>query len=929
VAELPTGTLAFLLTDIEGSTRLWERQPAVMREASARHDRIIEDLVAEHGGDVVRPRGEGDSRFAVFRSAVGAVRAASSIQLALQAEQWPTSDPLRVRMAVHTGDADLREGDYYGTAPSRCARLRSLAHGGQVLVSAATAALAQESLDDGIALRDLGMHRLRDLTIPEHIFQLLHPELPNDFAPLRSLNVLPTNLPVQVTSFIGREPELAEVKRLLAATRLLTLTGAGGSGKTRLALQAAADLVETYQDGIWSVDLASLAEPGLVAHAVAAVVGVHEESDRPLGETLASALHARELLLVLDNCEHLIVACAQLVDGLVHACPKLRILTTSREPLGIAGETTWRVPPLRLADPQKLPSFENLTQYEAVRLFIDRALGVQPRFSVTNQNAPAVAQICYRLDGIPLAIELAAARVSVLAVDEIARRLDDRFHLLTRGSRTALRRQQTLRALVDWSHDLLSAEEQVLFRRLGVFAGGWTLDAAESVCSAKPIEPPAVLDLLSRLVDKSLVLAEEQSDGSMRYRLLETLREYATERLQLADESEATLLAHATYYLGQTALVDGYRWAANWGEWARVGWPWFTVELDNLRAVLGRCRDGIVGPDRTLQISLRMCHGLWWLWSVFGQYQESWDWHQAILAASPFRLDAAYAWALWGSGIVGTMLSRFDKSEPQLRQALQIARELGDAPLMAAAVGGLGEDFMHQGRLDEARPLLEQSLDEVRTYGPKCYLPIVYQNPARLALIQGRLEDAATLLDESIAAARSMNFRVLLELVLTLRGMVYLARGKLDAAEELFNEAYAGIQGLPPGSLNLAALGLGQIALLRGDLEEAASRFSWMLDRARATGFRMGTCETLSGIAFVAAARAQFQNAIQLFGAVDRLRTELKTPLQPDDAQRTEAALQALQSSVGEENFEAAWHKGRAMDLYEAMDFGKSLSSKT
>jgi class 3 adenylate cyclase len=480
----PTGTITFLFTDIEGSTRLWEQQPEAMEAALARHDALAADAIQRHEGTLVKHRGEGDSLFAVFARAADAVAAAVALQQALITEPWPAQTVPRVRLALHTGDAVLRDGDYFGPAVNRCARLRAVAHGGQLLLSSATQELVRDALPEGVTLRELGEHRLRDLARPERVFQLLHPDLPADFPPLASLNTLPNNLPQQVTSFIGREKEMAEVRRLLDKTRLLTLTGSGGTGKTRVSMQVAADLLEGEGDGVWLVELAPLADPALVPQAVATALGIREEPGKPLSQTLVDFLKPKRLLLLLDNCEHLLAACAELAEQILRHCPGVQILATSREGLNIPGETTYRLPSLSLPDPRQLPSsVEGLTQYEAVRLFIDRATAAVPSFTVTNQNAPAVAQLCVRLDGIPLAIELAAARVKALSVEQINARIADMFRLLTGGSRTALPRQQTLRAAIDWSYDLLSEKEKILLRRLSVFAGGWTLEAAEQVCA--------------------------------------------------------------------------------------------------------------------------------------------------------------------------------------------------------------------------------------------------------------------------------------------------------------------------------------------------------------------------------------------------------------------------------------------------------------
>lgn len=518
-SALPTGTVTFLFTDIEGSTQLWERQPDAMRSALARHDQILRDVVGRQGGGVFKT--VGDSFCAAFATATDALEAALTAQKALGAEERAGGLRLRVRMALHTGAVEERDGDYFGQALNRVSRLLSAAHGGQTLVSAATHQLVRDALPPGVTLGHLGEHRLRDLSRPEQVFQLCHPELPHEFPPLRGMNHpgLPNNLPQQLTSFIGRERELAAVKGLLGSHRLVTLAGSGGCGKTRLALQAAADVLEGYPNGAWLVELGSLLEPALVAQAVVSALGLREQAGQTPTQTLAECLKPKTMLLILDNCEHLLAACADLADGLLRACPQVTLLASSREALGIAGEQTYRVPSLSVPDPRQLATVESLSGCESVRLFLDRATLSRPDFRLTAPNAPALASVCQRLDGIPLAIELAAARVRSLSVEEIAGKLDSRFRLLTGGSRMALPRQQTLRALIDWSYSLLNAQEKRLLNRLSVFAGGWTLEAAEQVCvgagrTEDGIEDWETLDLLVSLVDKSVALAETQGEGN-------------------------------------------------------------------------------------------------------------------------------------------------------------------------------------------------------------------------------------------------------------------------------------------------------------------------------------------------------------------------------------------------------------------------------
>ncbi|HLO17204.1 MAG TPA: adenylate/guanylate cyclase domain-containing protein, partial [Anaerolineales bacterium] len=473
MGRLPSGTVTFLFTDIEDSTQLWEKHPEAMQDALAKHDSILREAIELHHGYVIKTTGDGIH--SVFEKAIDAVNATLAVQRKLID---PICDlQIKVRIGLHTGEAELRSDDYYGQALNRAARIMAAGHGGQILLSSVTAELAREHLPPDVSLLDLGEHRLKDLIRPEEIFQLLASDLPNTFPALKSLNFLPNNLPSQLTSFIGREREMQEAQKLLSSARLLTFIGPGGTGKTRLSLQLAADQLSEFKDGVWFVELAPLADPAFIISTIAAVLDLHEVQGISLLSIVIDYLRAKQLLFILDNCEHLIEAIAQIADQLLHACPQLKIIASSREALGIAGETVYRVPSLSLPDLSAKP----LLDYESTRLFVERAAKAEPRFHLTDHNASSIAQICRRLDGIPLAIELAAARVKLFTPEQIAERLDDRFKLLTGGSRTALPRQQTLRALIDWSYHSLNETEQRALRRLAVFLGGWTFEGAEAV----------------------------------------------------------------------------------------------------------------------------------------------------------------------------------------------------------------------------------------------------------------------------------------------------------------------------------------------------------------------------------------------------------------------------------------------------------------
>ena len=574
VTELPSGTVAFLFTDLEGSTRLWEEHPESMRAALARHDAILHEAVEAHGGYFVKTTGDGIH--AAFATAAQAVDAAIAGQLALRDENWDPIEPLRVRMGVHTGVAEVRDGDYYGGALNRAARLMAIAHGDQIVVSLATAELVR---DDDYGLVDLGEHRLRDLGRAERVFQLTHPGLPSEFAALRSLESFPTNLPLQVTSFVGRSREVEDVMDALGESRVVTLTGVGGMGKTRLALQVGGEVLPRYRDGVWLCELGPLGDAELVPELVAGVLGVQQRPGHTMKESVVAACRRRELLLVLDNCEHLLDGAAQMVEALERACPGVYVLATSREGLGVSGE---RIMALRaLALPSEGVSAGAAAEIDAVRLFVERAAAARDDFAVTADNVDAIAQICRRLDGIPLAIELAAARVRMMNPAEIASRLDERFRLLTGGSRTTVERHQTLRQAVDWSYDLLDSRERELLKRLGVFAGGFTLDAAEATAAGGALDVFGVLDGLGQLVDKSLVVADETDHGT-RYRLLETIRQYALERLEVGGETDAVRRRHADWVSAFVArAADGLRGPDEF-QWIER----LNIELENLRVAL-------------------------------------------------------------------------------------------------------------------------------------------------------------------------------------------------------------------------------------------------------------------------------------------------------------------------------------------------------
>lgn len=692
---LPSGTVTLLLADVQGSTQLWETAPDEMADAVTRLDAAVADATAAHSG--VRPleQGEGDSFVIAF------ARASDAVACALQLQQAPLA-PIRLRIGLHTGEVQLRsqnsgEANYIGPTINRTARLRDLAHGGQTVLSAATGYLVVDQLPDGASLTDLGSHPLKDLPRPEHVMQLCHPDLCNDFPPLRTPKaVAAPNFPLQITSFVGRDDAVTQVSGLLADSRLVTLTGAGGVGKTRLAVHLASHMATEFADGSRYVDLASITDPDVVAIAVIRALGLTDQLGRPTMDTLLRFVSERHMLILLDNCEHLLDVVADLVAAMLRHCPHLTLLATSREPIGVQGETTWRVPSLSLAD-------------EALDLFADRARLARPEFVVTEQNTTTVVEICRRLDGIPLAIELAAARVRALSLNEILDSLHDHFMLLTGGARTAVRRQQTLRASVDWSHALLTHAERVLFRRLAAFMGGFDLDAARVVASGGEIAPFQILDQLTLLVDKSLVVADDVR-GRTRYRLLETVRQYAQEKLGESGEASAVRFRHRDYYAAKAAQLnappnDESRWRMSLAE----------ADIDNLRAAFSWSRD-----NRDNERALQLASALWPLWISRGRLREAFAWFDAALAADDESVQpATRAWALAHRVMLHSQLQEINPAD-DAREALAIARDIGDSALIAHAVMACASTAGID--LDFAQPYIHEAIEIARSNGDQTML---------------------------------------------------------------------------------------------------------------------------------------------------------------------------------------------------------------
>jgi predicted ATPase/class 3 adenylate cyclase len=856
-----------LFTDIEGSTALWERDPERMDAALQAHDAILKAAVQAHRGRVVKSTGDGIH--AVFDDAADAVAAALHMQLTLADPAATAGLELRLRCGLHVGADEHRDGDFYGQAVNRAARIMSVAHGGQTLLSQAIVDSVGERMPHGATRRDLGHVRLRDLTSPERVYQLEHGQLRAQFPPLRSLEATPNNLPQQLNSFVGRERELAEAKLRLAASRLVTLLGMGGIGKSRLSIQLGADLLDDYRDGVWLIELAPLTDPRLVPQALASVLGVKEEAGHSVQDALARHVRDKQLLFILDNCEHVVNACAELAKQLMQAGAGVKVLASSRDVLQVAGESVYQVPTLSVPGPNENLAPAPLMRHEAVRLFLDRAHAAQPSFEVTAQNAAAVADICSRLDGIPLAIELAAARTRALSVEAIAARLDDRFRLLVSGDQTVLPRQRTLRALIDWSHDLLPDPERLLFRRLAVFAGGFALEAAEEVGGGDGLHAAEVLDLLAHLVEKSLVILEF---SGQRYRMLDTVRHYAQERLDESTDKAGAQARHFAHYLRVAEQARAGLVGAEQGMWlARLD-----QERENLLVAHGRC-DG--ADSGACEMGLRLVYALRPYWLNRGLLALGFRITvEALDREGAKKRDQLRQRGLSSAGYLAFYMGCYAQSRTYLQASLGIAREMDNT--QSAALVPLGVACQGEGDLIAARTHLEEAVALDRQLGNQRELAAASNALASLHRMEGRLEEAEPLYEEALSLARELNDREYTAVFLLNLAMVSTGRGSGNRSGALLTEV-----------LNIAS-DIGSKPAAQSALEVCAA---------------------------LAASKKDWQSAARFFGTAQAQAAQ--TGLQRDPAD--EAFLSPLMAlaceALGGETFEAFETQGRQVPLGDAL----------
>jgi predicted ATPase/class 3 adenylate cyclase len=937
MTDQPTGTVTFLFTDIEGSTRLWEQHPETMRRALARHDLLLRQAIEGHGGHVFKTMG--DEFCAVFAAAPEAVAAVIAAQLALRSEPWAETGPLRARMALATGTAEQREGDYFGPALNRVARLLAAGHGGQILLSQATQQWVCQQLPTGAALRDLGLHRLKDLIQPEQIFQVLHPDLPQAFPPLLTLELRPHHLPVQPTPLVGRETELEQVSGLLQRhkVRLVTLTGPGGTGKTRLALQLAAELLDHFRDGAFFVDLAPLRDPALLAATIAQVLGIRETEGQPLFDTLTAHLRPKQLLLLLDNFEQLLAA-APVVAELLSAAPGLQVLVTSRAVLQLRAEHEYPVPPLPAA--------------RAVELFRQRAAAVAPHFRLTTANAAIVTAICQRLEGLPLAIELAVGRLKLFPPQVLLARLDTRLPLLTGGARDLPTRQQTLRSAIAWSYDLLTEPEQHLFRRLSVFAGGFSLAAAEAVCSGEADRPLEVLAGIAALVDQSLLRQEQAPDpgteDEVRFRVLETIREFGQECLAQSGEAEAIRRQHALFFL---TLAEAER-----EQEQRL-----VAERDNLRAALAWVLEsGEAG------LGFRFAEALieWWVWHTGSPAAEGRAYLARLLAllTSP-SLQEARARTLDSAGSLASAQSDYGAARAFYEESLAICEELGQRDRVGSRHGKLGRVAKEQGDFERVRAHFEQSLRIAREVGDQDDVPYLLSMMGQIARLQGDLAGADAYFQECLAVLRALGREghyyafsgTLLELALmshaqndeqTVRalreellalapadrdarahvcmhqGHLLLALGDYAGARCRYEEGLAlRRQAMSTPYIPWALLEVGHAAWLQGEAAVTQAHTREALALFQELEHTPGLLAVLESLAGAALAQGQLAAAARLMGAAVSQREALRVygpEHWPPFRERIEAAMGA---AALEQEYAGAWAAGRALSLEQAVAY--------
>lgn len=953
MANPPSGKITLLFTDVEGSTKLAQQFPDTLQSSLEIHHSILKKAIESNNGFVFEIIG--DAFCASFLNNADAVKASLEAQKRLNSEKWKDA-VIKVRMGIHSGNAEWNGKRYMGYITlARTHRVMSAAHGGQVLISDDAFNFLEADEINGVSYRDLGERRLKDLIQPVKIFQLVSSELPAEFPPLATLDARPNNLPVQLTSFIGRKEEIEIVKELLKSTPLLTLTGPGGAGKTRLSLQAGAEVIDDFANGVWFIELAHLIDPVLLPQEIIKELGIKEETKRSIEETLRLFLKDKEILLILDNCEHLIESCSRHAELLLKSCPKLKIIATSRESLKCAGEQTYSVLSLKTPNIKELVSPEQLAQYESVRLFIERALAVNPKFRITDENAPAVSGICSQLDGIPLAIELAAARIKVLNVEKIYERLNNRFSLLTEGKRTALPRQQTLKALIDWSYDLLTEQEKLLWSRISVFNDGWTLDAAEEICSDDRLEKDDILNLLSQLAEKSILIF----NGSIeRYNLLETLKRYGEEKLKETGESKDIYLKYMQNYVALSESAEPKLTGAEAESW-----------LDKLESEHGNLNHAIEWSLKNgyREESFRLAGALGLFWDIRGYYSAGRVLLESMLSNASDISKPALGKVQVRAALLAQSQGDYSQAMKLYEQSLALFLGLGDKDSISAVLRSMGNVVYEQGDYKQARKLIEAHLEFKREIGDKHSIANSLNDLGNMAYDQGEYEQAQNFHEESLALRREIGYKrgiagslnnlgnvaynlgdykkaqKLQEESLALKrelgdkkgittslhnsGILAYANGDLTKAKSLFEESLALVReiGDKPGIAD-SLHDLGYVEYRQENFERARTLFEESLALYRESGHKLGVVYSITGIASLAGNMKNYRLSACLLGFVESALSTMNTVFERDEKMLYEQTLENVKRELSEKEFSEFINKGKGLSLEKAIGFALNLN---
>ncbi len=950
---LPEGTLTFVFTDIEGSTSLLHKFGELYANILEQHNTIIRECCESHGGNVVDH--QGDSFFMVFQNAKTAIISCIEAQRRFFGNKWPSDIEVRVRMAIHTGEAKLTPMGYVGVDVHRGARLSKVAHGGQILISSPVFELLRNDIPPGIALKDLGLHKLKDMPEEQHLYQVVCPDLLEEFPPLRTIDYGHTNLPKFLTNFIGHEEELKELKTILPTCRLITLTGVGGVGKTRLAVQLASDIFHDFKDGIWFVDLSILKDPAMLEQCVTFNLKIREEAGKSLQQVLLERIGEREMLIIMDNCEQVAEHCAKLTSLMLKGCPDIKIIATSREVLGVEGEVVWRVSHMALPEADSDEGFEKRTSNEALRLFEDRAASNKAGFKITKNNIEVIENICRKLDGNPLAIELAAARIIVLTPGQIVERLSECLKLLGKGTKTSSPRQQTLRAVMDWSYDILPDKEKALFRRLSVFLGSFTLEAVEKICSDEELPEPEVLDLLGQLANKSLLVVNEKK-GVIRYRLLETIRQYAVEKLKDAFEHVVTRDKHLNYFLDYAQKNEKELIGQNQTFWLNS----FELEHDNFNVALQRTLD-----TKNYEKGLKLANAIEALWFYHGHFNEGRTWLDKLMDSSQELSLPLMADALKHSATMAKKQHDIKNSRLFFEQSLTLFKKLDDKPSILEIMLKLGDIAMQEGKYDESLDYLKKSMAVAQAMGSKPGMTVVLESLGTVYTEMGDYEQAEKFLLEAHTQSKTLKSRNTYASILRYLGYLSEKKNEVDQAAFYYNESlsiYYQIDSKDVISYLLCRIGAtsrklkkfdvarlqinealqiarkiknrrwealcmaetGCLEMDLGNFKKAAICFAKAYQLFNELDDKINVLWILELMVFLAVRTEKYENATELFGFIDNIRTQNGWSLRSPRALFDEY-LGKVSEVLPEDKFNKHWEDGKNLDISQAFIRAHSL----